>query len=100
MFVIRFSQSAARDLIEISEFLEAEAGPQTARTVLQRIRRQIKTLERDATRYRERSELGSGRRAILVGPYIVFYRIEYDIVFILRLLHGARNINPSLFESE
>lgn len=98
MFEIRFSKPATRDLVQIADYLEKEAGIRTAKGVLARIRRQIKTLERDALRYRERMELGRGRRAILIGPYLAFYRGEGDIVFIQRILHGARNIKLSLFK--
>ena len=95
---VRFSGPAKSDLSDIANFLENEAGARVARTVLQRIRRHVRTLERDAHRYRERSELGVGRRAVLIGPYIAFYRIDGDTVLILRILHNARNITPKLFE--
>ncbi|MEQ1695521.1 MAG: type II toxin-antitoxin system RelE/ParE family toxin [Hyphomicrobiaceae bacterium] len=100
MFIIRYSLPASRDLIEISEYLEAQADAETARAVLRRIRRQIKALENHALRYRERRELGIGRRAILIGPYLAFYRLEDGTVFVLRILHTARNIKPTMFESE
>ena len=51
-------------------------------------------------RFRERKELGSGRRAILVSPYIVFYRVVGDVVFVQRVLHGARNITADLFKGK
>jgi plasmid stabilization system protein ParE len=78
--------------------LEKEAGLKVARTVLLRIRRRIQLLKRDAHRYRERRELGPGRRALLIGPWIAFYRIEGDTVFVQRILHSARNIKAALFD--
>ena len=36
------------------------------------------------------------RRAILIGPYIAFYRVEAEVVFVQRILHGARHITPGL----
>jgi addiction module RelE/StbE family toxin len=95
--LIRYSAPAKADLFEIADYLEKEAGSKVAKAIIQRIRRQIRTLERDAHRYRERSELGPGRRALLIGPWIAFYRIESDTVFVQRVLHSARNIKPTLY---
>lgn len=98
MLDLRYSSAAQRDLGEIANYLEQQAGTTVATKVLGRIRRQALTLRRDAHRYRERVELGEGRRALLVGAYIVFNRIEADTVFIQRILHSARQIEPRLFE--
>jgi plasmid stabilization system protein ParE len=54
-------------------------------------------LKRDAHRYRERPELGPGRRALLIGPWIAFYRIEAETVLVLRILHSARDVKADLF---
>ncbi|HKZ96432.1 MAG TPA: type II toxin-antitoxin system RelE/ParE family toxin [Hyphomicrobiaceae bacterium] len=75
-----------------------EAGAKVARTVLQRIRRQVRTLEHSAHRFRERPELGVGRRAMSIGPWIAFYRIEGETVFVQRILHSARDIKLGLFD--
>ncbi len=99
MFTIRYTAPAKADLVNIANYLEREAGARVATAVIKRIRLQIKTLERDAPRYRERPELGAGRRAVLIGPYLGFYRIEANTVFVLRVLHSARDIKPKLFES-
>lgn len=98
MYSIRYSALAKADLAEIADYLEREAGPKIARGVIRRIRRQIRMLERDANRYRERAELGPGRRALLIGPWIAFYRVETNLVLVQRVLHSARNITPDLFQ--
>ncbi len=97
MLSLRYASPAKRDLAEIADYLDKEAGPKVARTVLLRIRLHIRLLKRDAHRYRERPELGPGRRALLIGPWIAFYRIEGDTVFVQRILHSARDIKPDLF---
>ena len=51
-------------------------------------------------RFRERKELGSGRRAILVSPYIVFYSVADDIVFVQRMLHCAPTITSELSKAK
>jgi toxin ParE1/3/4 len=95
---IRYAEPARRDLEDIADYLEKEAGAGVAGIVLQRIRRQVRTLETNAHRSRERPELGEGRRALLIGPWIAFYRVEGDAVFVQRILHSARNVKPALFE--
>ncbi len=98
MFVIRYSAPAKADLKEIADYLVQEADNRVAAAVVKRIRTHVRTLARDAPPYRERQELGRGRRAILIGPYIAFYRIQENTVFVLRILHSARDIKPKLFE--
>ena len=61
-------------------------------------RLKVAKLGRDGLRYRERPELGSGRRAIPIGPYLDFYRVIGEVVFIQRILHGARDITTGLFD--
>ncbi len=38
------------------------------------------------------AELGPGTRTFPVGEYIIVYRIVEDEVFILRVVHGKRNL--------
>lgn len=38
-----------------------------------------------------------GIRLRVSGNYLIFYRVEADQVFIVRILHGARNYEPLLF---
>jgi toxin ParE1/3/4 len=47
---------------------------------------------------REREELEAGLRSFVEGSYIIFYRIVSGSIEIVRVLHGARDIE-SLFES-
>jgi len=39
-----------------------------------------------------------GRRAMSIGPWIAFYRIEGETVFVQRILHSARDIKLGLFD--
>jgi toxin ParE1/3/4 len=41
---------------------------------------------------RLRPEIGPGLRSTLVRPYVIFYRVEGDVVQILRILHGMRDL--------
>ena len=81
-FEIRYADPAKSDLSDIADYLEKEASDTVARAVLSRIRLQIRALETNALRYRERKELGEGHRAILIGPYIAFYRVDGDRAYL------------------
>ena len=39
-----------------------------------------------------RPEIGEGVRSLNVGRYLVLYRIEGDVVEIVRFIHGARDL--------
>ena len=97
LFDVRLTSAARRDLEEIFDFVSKEASRATAVKLIARIDASISKLRVHAMRFRERKELGAGRRANLVSPYIVFYRVVGDVVFVQRVLHGARNITAEQF---
>jgi toxin ParE1/3/4 len=41
---------------------------------------------------RLRPEIATNLRSTLVWPYIIFYRVEGDVVQIIRILHGRRDL--------
>jgi toxin ParE1/3/4 len=49
---------------------------------------------------RPRPELASELRSMIVGRHIVFYRHDDRVVRIIRVLHSARDIGPTMFESD
>lgn len=48
---------------------------------------------------RARDELAAGLRSFPIGHYVLFYERVTDGIALVRVLHGARDIN-SQFESE
>ncbi len=43
-----------------------------------------------------RPELGRGARSLVVGRYLILYRVGPDSVDILRIVHGARELGALL----
>lgn len=41
---------------------------------------------------REHEELGDGLRSLPVESYLIFYRVRYGAVEVLRIIHGARDL--------
>jgi toxin ParE1/3/4 len=41
---------------------------------------------------RSRPEIAPNLRSTLVHPYVIFYRVEGDVIQILRILHGKQDL--------
>jgi toxin ParE1/3/4 len=48
---------------------------------------------------RARQELGDNLRSVTFGKYVIFYRIKRNVVEIIRVLHGSRDLD-GLFNPE
>jgi toxin ParE1/3/4 len=42
--------------------------------------------------YRQRNELSDGIRSCAHGNYVIFFEIESDALRVVRILHGARDL--------
>ena len=93
-YAVVYAEAAVRDIEDLGDYLISERGEEFAKAYLGRLRIRIGTLQRNAHRFRERKELGPGCRALLVPPYLVFYRLAGTTVYVQRVLHGSRNITP------
>lgn len=100
MLRVRYTHTARADLTKIADYIEQQSGPAVAKGVIKRIRGKVRSLARDGLRYRLRPELGEGRRALLISPYIAFYRVDGNTVHVQRILHGARNITKELLDEQ
>jgi len=47
---------------------------------------------------RSRPEIGHAVRSTLVYPYVIFYRVDGEVVQILRILHGKRDLQRIIRE--
>ena len=90
-------EAARADLREIATYLRSAAGEGVAESLIEEIIHTAESLRTMPERQRLRRELGPGLRALSAGNYILFYRVIDNEVSILRVLHGSRNITPSLF---
>jgi plasmid stabilization system protein ParE len=92
VYVIRYSPAALRDLDKISDDLEEAHGTSFADTYVDELRSRIGTLSASPGRYNLRSRLGKNLRLMPELPYHVIYRVEADVVVIVRVVHGRRRI--------
>ena len=98
MLRVTFSPEARRDLIEITDYLCHLASPQTARKYEMLIQRAVDSLRDIPGAGPPRREFGSHVRMVIVRPYLIFYEglPEAEDISILRILHGARDIDENL----
>ena len=96
MLKVRYTEPAKRDLLEIARYVDARDGPQAAANLIKKIRARIRTLEKTASGFRERKELGRGRRALVIRPYLAIFQVTGNITYVLRILHGRRKITPDM----
>ncbi len=91
MAEIRRSPRAEADLESILEYLERTNSSAAQRCAMD-FREKTEALARFPEMGRLRPEIASDLRSTLVWPYVLFYRVEDDVVQILRILHGKRDL--------
>jgi toxin ParE1/3/4 len=96
---LRFAPLAVRDLESIGEYIAAD-NPRRAMTFVQEIRRHCRGISQNPLAYRARPELGGATRSCVHGNYVLFFDVTDGEVVILRVLHGARDLNSGLFHGE
>jgi toxin ParE1/3/4 len=88
---------ASADLSEIWEFI-AQDNIEQADAFIDRIDEKFRALAEQPLMGRERRELGPGIRSIAMAPYVIFYEALPDGVMIVRVLHGARDVEAEFKE--
>jgi toxin ParE1/3/4 len=87
---------AEEDLEEITDYF-SDKSPKAGRRVLDKIEERCHRLAQSPRMGTPRGDLGTDIRSSAVPPYVIFFRPVTDGVQILRILHGARDIDASLF---
>ena len=93
--------AAFSDLDEIFDYIIAE-NPQAATRILENITKSLGVLEshpHSGSPLFERSLSKFHFRMVVISPYLAFYRVIENKVFIYRVLHGARNYKHLLEET-
>jgi toxin ParE1/3/4 len=99
-FRVRIARTAERDIEEIWGFIAADS-PEEADRFIRRIEIHIGTLERFPERcplIAENELLGTRYRHLLLGNYRMISRIAGKLVFVMRVIHGARLLDARMFE--
>lgn len=86
-----FLPAAIADLEEIGDYI-ARDNPRRAASFVAELRRQCDKLTHCPEGYRLRPELGDGIRSCAYGNYVIFFTIQAEALLIVRILHGAMDI--------
>jgi toxin ParE1/3/4 len=95
----RLSHAAQVDLADIWRYI-AQDDPLAADHFLDLLGRKFVLLARHPDLGRACDELSAGLQRFPVGHYLVFYRLDPHHIEIVRVLHGARDIEACLDSGE
>ena len=93
---VRHTVRARRDLIDIWLELAAD-NPAAAEEVYRRLEARVEILGKFPQAGPLRPAIAADARVLVEPPYLILYRVISDGVQIVRVLHGARNIDSALF---
>ncbi len=87
---LRWTTAAADDLEGIAEYL-FEKSPQNAAQLICKIYEAPSTLKSYPNMGRPGKKEGTRELVIAPLPYIVIYQIKEDVIYVVRILHGAQD---------
>ena len=85
------SQAARADLIEIHAYSRQTWGPVRATTYLNALREATRSLARGDLSGQRADDVASGLRRLVVGSHVIWFRVEGEVLRIIRVLHGSRD---------
>lgn len=98
MATILIKPLAQADLLDIWNFIASDSFDK-ADQLLKKIDSQLKVLASNPGMGRKRDSLAPSLRSFPVGNYLIFYRPINQGIEVIRVIHGARDIQ-SLFEDD
>ncbi|MEI6045148.1 MAG: type II toxin-antitoxin system RelE/ParE family toxin [Chloroflexota bacterium] len=92
--------SAESDLEDISDYIAEQSSDEQAKTALLNIACRLKWDARQPNVGRRQDELFKGMRSFSVYRYVVFYLPLKDGIEVVRIIHGARELDAIGFEEK
>jgi toxin ParE1/3/4 len=99
-FRVSITRAAENDIDQAWSFI-AQDSPEAADKFISRLEEQIETLEIFPNRCAlipENEVLGTRYRHMVYGDYRTVFRVVRRTVYVLRVIHGARLLDASMFE--
>ena len=88
-------QTARNDLSDIAAYISRD-NPERSVSFVEELVERIETIFERPLSFPARSEFGSGVRSAVHGRYLILFRVSESLVEVLRVLHGARDIDNLL----
>lgn len=95
---ITLSVHARRDLSLILTNI-AQDNTDAAKALNARFNERLNQLAHSPKMGRPRPEIADGMRGLLVSPYVIFYLVQPAGIFVVRVLHGSRDLRQALTET-
>jgi toxin ParE1/3/4 len=89
---IRFSKEAKSDLSKIAIYTLIQYGEQQMYTYKEQLKDEAERISKNPGLGTDRPELGAKLRSVVSGMHIIIYKIDFDCLTILRIIHGNRDI--------
>ena len=86
---LRWTEEAANDLERVADYL-LEHAPDRAQELIRRVYEAPASLLKFPNRGRLGKREGTRELVLTPLPYIVVYTVRDDLVFVVRILHGAQ----------
>ena len=91
MAILKRTRQAEADLLDIWAFIS-----QDNLTAADKIVRQLDARSHELVKHPEmgisRDDVAKGMRHLVMGSYLILYRIDGEDIEVVRYLHGARNL--------
>lgn len=85
------TEAAEQDLEAIGDYI-AEDNPIKASETVLRIVQAIESLDAFPERHPVQEQLPEGHRFLIVGNYVAVYRVEEQVVYVIRIVQGSRDM--------
>ena len=92
-YTVRLLRIAEDDLFEIVNYIAAER-PSAANALATKIEKNLNLLSKNSQLGRipnEEELMRLGYRYLVIQNYLIFYTIEEQVIYVHRILHGARD---------
>jgi toxin ParE1/3/4 len=90
-FRLRIAAAARADMDSIGEFIRRD-NPIRAETFIEEIAAKIETIAERPFSFRARPDLKPRFRSAIHGSYVIVFQVVDEQIEILRVMHGARDI--------
>jgi toxin ParE1/3/4 len=94
----RYSTPALQDLVHIGDYI-ARDNPRAAVKLMDRLEMECQRIAEQPDRGMSHEELPESHLVFPVGNYLIVYQTNETGVFILRIVHGARDLSQLFPES-
>lgn len=104
MFTVKITPQAAEDLLEIKNYIETELqNPIAAHNIVLNIvetYEHLSTLAEAGIPVERYVPFPTDYKFVLANNYSIFYRIDGDIVRVIRIMYSKRDFTRILFEDK